>query len=200
MATTLVLGAARNGKSTYASSLMTAHQSVTYVATGPKVSEAPDQVWADRVEELRAARPDTWRTVVTTDLAHALIFSRDPVIIDTLSHWVWQLLDRYDLWPSTKGAIARIDEELEDLLVIYQSLPHDIVAISDEVGWGGEATSGLESTYRDVLSHVNNRFSAVSQRVHLLVGGRVLDLSSSPAVTSFYESDRRLRARELAEQ
>jgi adenosylcobinamide kinase/adenosylcobinamide-phosphate guanylyltransferase len=185
MASTLVLGAARNGKSRYASSLMAPHEVVTYVATGPKITDAPDQMWADRVEELRAARPDSWQTVVTTDLAHALIFSRNPVIIDTLSHWVWQLLDRHDLWHSTKEAIARIEEELEELLVIYQSLPHDIVAISDEVGWGGEATSGRESTYRDVLAHVNNRFSAVSQRVHVLVGGRVVDVSSSPPAPPF---------------
>lgn len=184
MATTLVLGAARNGKSDYAAALMAAHETVTYLATGPKPEEAPDQTWADRVEEQRAARPEGWQTVVTTELSQAMIFSRHPVIIDTLSHWVWQMLDRHDLWRSTKGAIARLDEEMEDLLVIYQSLPHDIVAISDEVGWGGEATSGLESTYRDALRHVNNRFSAVSQHVHLLVGGRVLDLSDSPAVHS----------------
>lgn len=182
MATTLVLGAARNGKSNYAASLMTDHPEVNYVATGPMQEDAPDRIWADRVEELRAHRPDTWKTQVTLDLGKALIFSRAPVVIDTLSHWVWRMLDRQDTWHSTTLAIATLEPELEELLVIYSSLPHDVVAISDEVGWGGEATSGKASTYRDVLSHVNNRFSAASDHVHVLIGGRVVDLSAFPAV------------------
>ena len=184
METTLVLGAARNGKSDYAATLMAAHPEVTYLATGPMHEDAPDAAWADRVAEASARRPDAWTTQVTLELGKALIFSRRPVIIDTLSHWVWRMLDQQDTWHSTQQAIATLEPTLEELLVIYRSLPHDVVAISDEVGWGGEATSGKESTYRDVLSHVNHRFSAASDRVHLLVGGRVVDLSQFPSALS----------------
>lgn len=183
MATTLVLGAARNGTSDYAAALLAAHPAVTYVATGPTVADAPDQAWADRVE-LCARRPDSWDTIVTTELSRALLQSRTPVLIDTLSHWVWQMLDREDLWRSGEQAVAALEPVVDELLVVYRSLPQDVVAISDEVGWGGEATTGPESIYRQVLSYVNNRFSAVSQRVHLVVGGRVLDLSEADSVLS----------------
>ena len=184
MATTLVLGAARNGKSDYAAALLAAHPAVTYVATGPKVADAPDQAWADRIERLRSRRPDSWDTIVTTELSRALLQSRTPVLIDTLSHWVWQMLDREDLWSSSEHAVAALEPVVDELLVVYRSLPQDVVAISDEVGWGGEATTGPESIYRQVLSYVNNRFSAVSQRVHLIIGGRVLDLSDTHSVLS----------------
>ncbi|MCK0113981.1 bifunctional adenosylcobinamide kinase/adenosylcobinamide-phosphate guanylyltransferase [Ornithinimicrobium sp. F0845] len=184
MATTLVLGAARNGKSDYAEALLAHHPVVTYVATGPKLHDAPDQAWADQVLELRAKRPASWETVETTALSRALLLSRRPVLIDTLSHWVWRTLDEHDQWRSATRAIETLEPILDELLVVYRSLSHDVVAISDEVGWGREPTNAREGTYREVLAHVNNRFSAVSQRVHLLVGGRVLDLSNAPSPLS----------------
>ena len=181
MATTLVLGAARNGKSDYAAALLAHYPAVTYVATGPKVHDAPDQAWADRIVEQRARRPESWDTVETTALSRALLLSRRPVLIDTLSHWVWSVLEEHDLWAASTGAIEQLEPTLDELLVVYRSLSHDVVAISDEVGWGREPTNAREETYREVLAHVNNRFSAVSERVHLLVGGRVLDLSGAPS-------------------
>lgn len=184
MSTTLVLGAARNGKSDYAAALLAAHPSITYVATGPKVADAPDQAWSARVRELRAQRPEGWDTIETTQLTRALLQSRKPVLIDTLSHWVWQLLDSQDLWRSDEQAIGTLEPVIDELLVVYRSLPQEVVAISDEVGWGGEAMTGRESTYRHALSYVNDRFSAVSERVHLIVGGRVVDLSDAPSVLS----------------
>lgn len=184
MATTLVLGAARNGTSDYAAALLAAHPAVTYVATGPLVIDAPDQAWAHRVTEMQARRPASWDTVETTNLSRALLQSRRPVLIDTLSHWVWRQLDDHDLWQSPEQAIEALEPVLDELLVVYRSLSHDMVAISDEVGWGGEATTGREATYRRVLTHVNNRFSAVSHSVHLIVGGRILDLSDAPTLLS----------------
>ncbi|WP_109473020.1 bifunctional adenosylcobinamide kinase/adenosylcobinamide-phosphate guanylyltransferase [Ornithinimicrobium cavernae] len=181
MATTLVLGAARNGKSAYAISLLAAHERVTYIATGPRALDGADPGSTARVEAERARRPAGWRTVETTGLSQALVFSRHPVLIDTLAHWVWRMLEQHDLWREPDSAIATLEPVLDELLVAYTALPHDIVAISDEVGWGGEAASEREATYRAVLSHVNHRFSAMSQRVHLIVGGRIVDLSDAPS-------------------
>lgn len=182
MTTTLVLGAARNGKSAYAVSLLADHDRVTYLATGRGLPDASDPVWTDRVAKSRAVRPEDWKTVETTALSQALVFSRHPVIIDTLSHWLWRVLDEHDLWGSPAAAVETVDPVLDELLVAYSSLPHDVVAISDEVGWGLPATTEAERTHHEVLSHVNHRFSAASDRVHLIVGGRVVDLSEAPAL------------------
>lgn len=182
MTTTLVLGAARNGKSAYAVSLLSRHERVTYLATGPGLPDAADPVWLDRVEKSRAIRPEDWKTIETTALSQALVFSRHPVIIDTLSHWLWRVLDEHDLWGAPARAVEAIDPVLDELLVAYSSLPHDVVAISDEVGWGLPARTEQERTHHEVLSHVNHRFSAQSDRVHLLVGGRGVDLSQAPSL------------------
>ncbi|USQ81638.1 bifunctional adenosylcobinamide kinase/adenosylcobinamide-phosphate guanylyltransferase [Ornithinimicrobium faecis] len=182
MTTTLVLGAARNGKSAYAVSLLAAHDRVTYLATGRGIPDSSDPVWRDRVESSRAVRPEDWKTVETTALSQALVFSRHPVIIDTLSHWLWRVLDEHGLWGAPAQAIHTIDPLVDELLVAYTSLPHDVVAISDEVGWGLPANTERERTHHEVLSHVNHRFSAQSDRVHLIVGGRVVDLSDAPSL------------------
>lgn len=184
MTTSLVLGAARNGKSAYAVSLLAGHDRVTYLATGRGVPDATDPVWLDRVAKSRAIRPEDWKTIETTALSQALVFSRRPVIIDTLSHWLWRVLDEHDLWGAPTRAIETIDPVLDELLVAYTSLPHDVVAISDEVGWGLPATTEAERTHHEVLAHVNHRFSAQSDRVHLIVGGRVVDLSDAPSLLS----------------
>lgn len=183
MSTTLVLGAARTSTSDYAAALVAAHPSVTYIATDPTAAATTG---SDGTVPGRGHRPGTWDTVVTTELSRALLQSRTPVLIDTLSRWVWHVLDRENLWDSHRGAVAALEPLVDELLVVYRSLPHDVVAVSDEAGWGAEAeaATGREATYRHVLSYVNTRFSAVSQRVHLIVGGRVVDLSAAPSVLS----------------
>lgn len=178
MATTLVLGAARNGTSDYAIALLAAHERVTYIATA---TAAPDT--AARAPGT-AARPLGWDTVETTALSKALVFSRHPAIIDTLSQWVWRVLEQHGLWGEPARAVEILEPVLDELLVAYTSLPHDVVAVSDEVGWGLPAATERERTHHEVLAHVNHRFSAASDRVHLIVGGRVVDLSEAPSLLS----------------
>jgi adenosylcobinamide kinase/adenosylcobinamide-phosphate guanylyltransferase len=57
-----------------------------------------------------------------------------------------------------------------------------VVAVTNEVGLGVVPATVSGRLFRDELGRLNNAVSAVSDRVHLVVAGRVLDLSGAPVV------------------
>ena len=58
----------------------------------------------------------------------------------------------------------------------------DLVAVTNEVGLGVVPATSSGRLFRDELGRVNAELSAASEHVHLVVAGRVLDLSGAPVV------------------
>lgn len=182
MTTTLVLGAERSGKSRYAQSLLAASSEVTFVATGPTPGPGDSPDLAHWLKQHQDARPQGWTTVETHDLTRAMLNARHPVLIDDIGSWVHAVIDDAKAW----GNPARVGQELgarvDELVVAWRHLPFDVVAVSPETGWGLPSRSAKERVLRDALGYVNGRLSRSSDRVHLVVAGRVIDLSKAPLV------------------
>lgn len=170
----LVLGGVRSGKSRHAEDLMTRHGNVVYVAAGLPPTDDPE--WAARVVAHRARRPSTWRTVETSDLTSVLRSARSPLLIDCLGTWLSRVLDEVGAWDQRKGWERRLDDRLEDFLAAWASAVVPIVAVSNEVGSGVVPATFSGRLFRDVLGTLNSRVAAESDRVRLVVAGRVLDL------------------------
>ena len=181
MSTTLVLGGVRSGKSRHAESLLADRPAVTYVATGAPVSDA-DQDWADRVAEHRARRAPGWTTVETLDLAGTISAATTPVLVDCLGVWLTRLVDEADGWDHPELATRALDEARETLLEAWAATTVDLVVVTNEVGLGVLPATASGRFFRDELGRLNAAVSAVSDRVHLVVAGRVLDLSGAPVV------------------
>ncbi|PIE99283.1 MAG: adenosylcobinamide kinase/adenosylcobinamide phosphate guanyltransferase, partial [Propionibacterium sp.] len=64
---TLVLGGARSGKSSYAEGLLTQFPEVDYLATAP--NRPGDQEWQQRIKLHQQRRPKNWRTIETLEVA-----------------------------------------------------------------------------------------------------------------------------------
>ena len=178
MTTTLVLGGVRSGKSRHAEHLMAGRQ-VTYVATSVP-ADPDDPEWAARVEAHRARRPTEWNTLETLDLAGVLRRAGGPVLIDCLGIWLSRLLD--DIGWERPDASAQLAGPVEELVGAWTSVREDVVAVSNEVGWGVVPVARSGRLFRDELGRLNGRIADVSDVVHLVVAGRVLDLSSAPRV------------------
>ena len=58
----------------------------------------------------------------------------------------------------------------------------DVVAVTNKVGLGVVPPSVSGRLFRDELGRLNTALSTASDRVHLVVAGRVLDLSHAPLV------------------
>ena len=182
MTTTLVLGGARSGKSRHAERLLRGQTGVSYVAPGPVPDAAADAEWADRVAAHRDRRPADWRTVATTNLTAAISGARGPVLVDCLATWVAAVIDTVGAWDDPARASEHLHSRTAELLVAWTSVGYDLVAVSNEVGMAVVPGTASGRLFRDELGRQNCAISAASDRVHLVVAGRVVDLSAMPLI------------------
>jgi adenosylcobinamide kinase/adenosylcobinamide-phosphate guanylyltransferase len=179
--TTLVTGPVRSGKSRHAEALLAGRSGVTYVATGPVGTGDAD--WSRRVEAHRARRPSTWGTVETSDLVGVLGAARGPLLVDCLGTWLTRLVDAHG-WDDLVSAAAAVDIERRRLVAALCAAAVSVVVVSNEVGWSLVAPTASGRFFQDELGRLNAAVAEVAGRVHLVVAGRVLDLSDAPTVGS----------------
>ena len=180
MTTTLVLGGVRSGKSRHAEALV-GHGRVTYVAPG-RPADDTDPEWAARVRAHQERRPAGWTTLETGDVAGAISGATGPVLVDCLGVWLARVLDDCDGWTDPEVGAEVLARAGEGLLAAWQAAPTDVVLVSNEVGLGVVPATASGRLFRDELGRLNAALSASADRVHLVVAGRLLDLSDAPVV------------------
>jgi adenosylcobinamide kinase/adenosylcobinamide-phosphate guanylyltransferase len=163
VSSSLVLGGARSGKSTFAESLLADAQDVDYVATAAERPDDPE--WTARIAAHRARRPAGWRTVETADVAALLRHGGPPVLVDSITLWLAAAMDDPDL-----------DRRADELCAAWTDTPRFVVAVSDEVGNGVVPETEPGRRFRDALGLLNQRFAAAADEVHLVVAGIPLRL------------------------
>ena len=178
--TTLVTGPVRSGKSRHAEDLVADHEDVTYVATGRR-ADASDPEWSRRVEDHRTRRPATWRTLETTDVAGVIDAATGPVLVDCLGTWLTALVDGVG-WDDLVVAADAVRSEGDRFVESLCAATVPVVIVTNEVGWSLVATTASGRLFQDELGRLNALVAAVAARVHLVVAGRVVDLSDAPVV------------------
>lgn len=166
---TLVLGGARSGKSTYAESLL-AHGPALYVATG----QAFDDEMAERIRLHRDRRGPLWDTV-EEPLALAEVLDRvlapgRPVLVDCLTLWLSNLMH----------AGRDVDAETARLCEVLRAAAGPVVLVSNEVGLGLVPDNRLARDFRDHQGRVNQRVAQVCSRVVFVAAGLPLFLKGAP--------------------
>ncbi|GAB3048881.1 bifunctional adenosylcobinamide kinase/adenosylcobinamide-phosphate guanylyltransferase [Intrasporangium mesophilum] len=178
--TTLVTGPVRSGKSRHAEELLRGSAAVTYVATG-QPADRSDPEWARRVEAHQARRPETWRTVESTELAAVIDRATGPLLIDCLGTWVTAVVDQTG-WDDLEKAAAALRTRSAQLVESLCATTQPVVVVTNEVGWSLVATTASGRLFQDELGRLNAAVAEVAARVHLVVAGRVLDLTNVPVV------------------
>jgi len=177
----LVTGGVRSGKSRHAEALAGTGR-VRYVAPGYPPGDDAD--WAARVAAHRARRPAEWETVETVDVAGVLATAGagDRLLVDCLGTWLTRQLDEAGAWTDETGWGERVDAATDRLEAAWRDTAAWVVAVTNEVGFGVVPATASGRAFRDRLGALNQRIAAASDRVHLVVVGRVLDLSAAPTV------------------
>ena len=171
----LITGGVRSGKSAYAERLLARRHGVTYLATGPVPDPHRDAEWAARIAAHRDRRPTGWTTVETTDPAAVLRAADGPVLLDCLGTWVTALLDELEAWHRPAEAWQpAFDERVAEFLRAWREA--DVVAVTNEVGWGVVSEHASGRLFADLLGRLNQRVAAASDDVVLMVMGRPLSL------------------------
>ncbi|MHA3836184.1 bifunctional adenosylcobinamide kinase/adenosylcobinamide-phosphate guanylyltransferase [Terrabacter sp. AAH1] len=180
--TTLVTGPVRSGKSRHAEDLLWQSEAVTYVATGRRATP-DDPEWSRRLADHRTRRPASWRTLETTDVATTVGAATGPVLVDCLGTWLTALVDETG-WDDLVAAADVVRAAGERLVGSLCAATVPVVVVTNEVGWSLVPTTASGRFFQDELGRLNAGVAAVSAHVHLVVAGRVLDLSDAPVVPS----------------
>lgn len=158
MAHVLVTGGVRSGKSSHAETLLAAAPAITYVSPGYPADPAGDPEWAARVRAHQQRRPASWTTIESVQLAAALRAAPGPVLIDCLGTWLTRRLDAWDAWESASDSWqGQLSEETEELAAAITAHPHDVVIVTNEVGWGLVSEHRSGRIFADQLGRVNQK-------------------------------------------
>jgi adenosylcobinamide kinase / adenosylcobinamide-phosphate guanylyltransferase len=176
---TLVTGGARSGKSLEAERRLETFPEVLYVATSGH--REGDAEWADRVSLHRERRPASWRTSETCDLVPVLAEEGPPVLIDCLSLWLTDAMDRVGAWDDATWAAdgeRALHERVAELVAAVRQTTRTVVAVTNEVGSGVVPATASGRRFRDELGRLNAAFAAECEHVLLVVAGQALVLRS----------------------
>ncbi|WP_175412453.1 bifunctional adenosylcobinamide kinase/adenosylcobinamide-phosphate guanylyltransferase [Streptomyces sp. TRM64462] len=174
---TLVTGGARSGKSLEAERRLESFPDVTYVATSG--SREGDPEWAARVGLHRDRRPGSWRTEETCELVPLLTAGGPPLLIDCLSLWLTDAMDRVGAWDDdtwAHGGEKALRERVGELVAAVRGTSRTVVAVTNEVGSGVVPATAAGRRFRDELGRLNAAVADECEQVLCVVSGQVLVL------------------------
>ena len=175
---TLVTGGARSGKSSFAETLVADRgQNIAYIAT----ARAFDAEMEDRIAKHRLQRPSSWQTFEAPTDPSQIVAAQgnrvDTLLLDCMTVMITnRILSHAIDWD--QPAISRLNEIEADVLDEVQALLSaaansraDLVAVTNEVGYGIVPISPLSRFFRDCAGRVNQRMAAAADKVYLVVSG-----------------------------
>ncbi|MEI7033846.1 bifunctional adenosylcobinamide kinase/adenosylcobinamide-phosphate guanylyltransferase [Streptomyces pratensis] len=171
----LVTGGARSGKSLEAEQRLETFPDVVYVATGGH--REGDADWAARVGLHRDRRPGAWRTEETCDLVDLLRADGPPLLIDCLSLWLTDAMDRVDAWEGARwrdGGETALRARVAELVGAVRATRRRVVMVTNEVGSGVVPATPAGRRFRDELGRLNAAVAGECEEVLLVVSGQVL--------------------------
>lgn len=174
----LVTGGARSGKSSFAEQLIAGiGGDIAYIAT----AQALDGEMEDRISKHRLQRPSSWQTFETPTQPSAVIADegqrRTAMLLDCLTVMITnRMLVRAIDWDQPTVAQlnaveADVMAEIEAVIAAAETSRADLVAVTNEVGYGIVPIAPLARFFRDCAGRVNQRMAAAASEVYLVVSG-----------------------------
>lgn len=174
---TLITGGARSGKSVEAERRLETYPEVVYVATGGVRNG--DTEWAARIGLHRERRPAAWRTEETCELVELLTSDGPPLLIDCLSLWLTDVMDRVEAWDDaawTGGGESTLRKRTAELVAAVRGTRRTVVVVTNETGSGVVPATAAGRRFRDELGRLNASVAAECEQVLLVVAGQSLTL------------------------
>lgn len=181
MPTTLILGGTSHDQLRHARHLLPRDGEVNVVRVGgdPDSEKPGHRINAPRdLSDL----PEGWTVQHTDDITRALLRGRCPSVVDGLDAWVIGMLDQWNGWEKPEKAAPKIEQAALEFSALWGQAPFDSVALSREGSMGLGVGDPKSRIFVETLNKVNTIVTGVSKRTHLIVAGRVVDLSDAPVI------------------
>ncbi|MBC7319322.1 bifunctional adenosylcobinamide kinase/adenosylcobinamide-phosphate guanylyltransferase [bacterium] len=168
MSLTFILGGARSGKSSFALELAKDKETVVFIATALPL----DEEMKERIERHKRERPSHWKTIEEPVGLLSLMEGLDVevIILDCLTMWVSNLLERY--------TDEEIIEIAEGVARYARDINSEVIALSNEVGLGIVPEYPIGRRYRDLLGRVNQIFAKYASKVFFMIAGIPLEVKN----------------------
>jgi adenosylcobinamide kinase/adenosylcobinamide-phosphate guanylyltransferase len=174
----LVTGGARSGKSGFAERLTAdIGADIGYIAT----ARALDDEMEDRIAKHRLQRPPSWQTFEAPVRPSAVIASEGhrfaAMLLDCLTVLITNRMLAHGIdWDQPTVAQLNAVEadtlaEVEAIVAAAIGSRTDLVAVTNEVGYGIVPIAPMTRFFRDCAGRVNQRMAAVAAEVYLVVSG-----------------------------
>lgn len=170
--TTVILGGARSGKSSYAERLID-------MSGLPKTYIATAQVWddemRDRVDQHKTARGPEWQTIESPFGINKTLYDMPPgraVLLDCVTLWLSNVMIADD----DADSVVHINSEVDQLIQTITQCKSPVVVVSNEVGQGIVPENALARRFRDVHGRMNQRLAAQADLAVLVTAGLPLVL------------------------
>ena len=182
----LVTGGARSGKSSFAEQLTAGiGRDIGYIAT----ARALDDEMADRIAKHRLQRPSSWQTFEAPTRPSAVIASEAhrfaAMLLDCLTVLVTNRILMHDIdWDQPtvdqlNAVEADVLAEIEAIVAAAACSSADLVAVTNEVGYGIVPIAPMARFFRDCAGRVNQRMAAAAAEVYLVVAGLPLQFKGA---------------------
>ena len=177
MKTTLIIGGARSGKSSFAQQLASKlGKPVLFVAT----AVAGDEEMKRRIEEHQRMRPSSWSTLEATKHVGTQIEQNlgkaQVVIVDCITLLINNIFNQYDDQVDTLLIEKEVADEIDELVNCINQLDTNFIIVTNEVGTGLVPANVVGRLYRDLLGKVNQTLAECASKVYLMVAGIPLQI------------------------
>ncbi|MFC1970489.1 bifunctional adenosylcobinamide kinase/adenosylcobinamide-phosphate guanylyltransferase [Chloroflexota bacterium] len=172
MKSTLIIGGARSGKSSFAQKLaLKSGGTVLFVAT----AEAGDKEMQRRIEAHRKARPLIWKTLeVTTHIGSHIsrnIGQAQTVIIDCITLLINNVFQQLDKESDDTLVEKAVMAEIDELIGCIDRINARFIMVTNEVGLGLVPADRVSRLYRDWLGKANQMLAHHAEEVIIIVAG-----------------------------
>jgi adenosylcobinamide kinase/adenosylcobinamide-phosphate guanylyltransferase len=174
---TLILGGARSGKSRLAQRLAEPAGRVAYIATA-QADRDPEM--AARIEQHRAGRPTSWRTIeeplALAGAVESAANDADAILVDCLTIWLSNLF-----WEHREAAPRLVEDaaraELARIATAARSC--HVILVSNELGCGTVPEPAVTRAFRDTQGLLNQWAAEAADEVIFVAAGLPLYLKAS---------------------
>ena len=160
-----ITGGTKSGKSEFAEHLAKQNNNFTYVALSENNSR--DKGWQRKINIHKKRRPKDWKLIETKDLLSTLNQEKNPLLIDSISGFVMESINKNDNEWLTK---------MSSLITLLKRRKNTTIIVGEQVGWSLVSEYKIGNTYIERIGELQKKITKISTDNWLAINGRAIKI------------------------